>query len=151
MPRHNPWPKSDQASLRAFYGDPADNTVLVSMDAPSWLRLYDTDRRVTKIQCHAKVADSLLRALYAAYEVAPNFAKRYFGCHVDRPMRGGTKPSTHAYGAAIDLAATTNGNQTHWPTKADMPLEVMECFAREGWLSAGAFWSRDGMHHQASQ
>jgi hypothetical protein len=32
-----------------------------------------------------------------------------------------------------------------------MPLEVMEAFAREGWLSAGAFWGRDSMHAQASQ
>jgi hypothetical protein len=32
-----------------------------------------------------------------------------------------------------------------------MPLEVMEAFAREGWVSAGAFWSRDAMHHQSTQ
>jgi hypothetical protein len=30
-----------------------------------------------------------------------------------------------------------------------MPLEVMETFAREGWVSAGAFWGRDAMHHEA--
>jgi hypothetical protein len=32
-----------------------------------------------------------------------------------------------------------------------MPIEVMECFAREGWLSAGAFWGYDAMHFQATQ
>jgi hypothetical protein len=32
-----------------------------------------------------------------------------------------------------------------------MPLDVMEIFAREGWLAAGAFWSRDSMHMQATQ
>jgi hypothetical protein len=66
-------------------------------------------------------------------------------------MRGGRLPSLHARGAAIDLAADTNGNTTHWPTRADMPIEVLACFAREGWLSAGVFWSRDGMHNQATQ
>jgi len=66
-------------------------------------------------------------------------------------MRGGTSYSLHARGAAIDLDAENNGNLTHWPTAATMPLEVMECFAREGWLSAGAFWGRDAMHHQATQ
>jgi hypothetical protein len=151
MPTPNPWPKADQASLRAFYGDPTNNNVIVSVDAPAWLRLYDTDRRVLKISCHRKVAASLLRALEAAYKVAPNHARRYFGCHVDRNMRGGTSWSLHAYGAAIDLAASSNGNHTHWPTKADMPLVVMEAFAREGWLPAGAFWSRDSMHFQSSQ
>jgi hypothetical protein len=151
MPSPNPWPRSDQASLREFYGAPADNSQIVSIPAPSWLRLYDTDQRVKSISCHEKVAHSLLRALTAAYAVAPDFARRFFGCHVDRNMRGGSLPSLHAYGAAIDLAASTNGNKTSWPVKADMPLEVMECFAREGWLSAGAFWGRDAMHFQATR
>jgi hypothetical protein len=147
----NPWPKSDQASLRAFYGDPDDNSVIVSIPAPSWLRLYDSEAKVKTISCHAKVADSLIRALEAAYKVAPDYVRRYFGCHVDRNMRGGSNPSLHAYGAAIDLAASTNGNKTHWPTKADMPLEVMEAFASEGWMPAGAFWGRDAMHMQATR
>jgi len=151
MPKKNPWPKSDQTSLREFYGHPDDNSVIVNIAAPSWMRLYDTDAKVKTISCHKKVADSLLRALAGAYAASPDHAKRFFGCHVDRNMRGGSKPSLHAYGAAIDLAASTNGNKTHWPTKADMPLEVMEAFAREGWMPAGAFWARDGMHVQATQ
>jgi len=39
----------------------------------------------------------------------------------------------------------------HWPTSSTMLLVVMEAFAREGWLSAGAFWGRDAMHFQATQ
>lgn len=151
MPKPNPWPKATASALRAFYGDPWDNSPIVAVDAPSWLRLYDGNQRVRKIQCHERVADSLLRALRFAYDAAPDFASRYFGCHVDRKMRGGSSPSLHAYGAAIDLAASTNGNRTHWPMRATMPIEVMEAFAREGWLSAGAFWSRDAMHFQATQ
>ena len=66
-------------------------------------------------------------------------------------MRGGSLPSLHARGAAIDLDPGTNGLHTPWPTRATMPLEVMECFAREGWLAAGAFWGRDAMHFQATR
>jgi hypothetical protein len=66
-------------------------------------------------------------------------------------MRGGSLPSLHARGAAIDLDADNNGNHVAWPVRATMPLEVMEAFAREGWLSAGAAWLRDGMHFQATQ
>ena len=92
-----------------------------------------------------------MRALHAAYKRKPDFVRRWFGCHVDRLMRNGSLPSTHAYGAAVDLSASTNRNRWHWPIKADMPLEVMEEFAKEGWLPAGAFWSRDSMHFQATR
>jgi hypothetical protein len=66
-------------------------------------------------------------------------------------MRGGSTPSLHARGAAIDLAPSTNGNREHWPSRSNMPIEVMEEFSKEGWLSAGACWSRDGMHFQATR
>lgn len=149
MPSPNPWPSSSQSALRRFYGSPDENGPIVRIQAPSWLRLYDTDKRVRSISCHEKVSDSLLIALLEAYQYAPDLVRRYFGCHVDRPMRGGRLPSTHAYGAAIDLAASTNRNRQHWPTSANMPIEVMEAFAKEGWAPAGAFWSRDAMHMQA--
>jgi len=45
----------------------------------------------------------------------------------------------------------SNGNRSHWPVASTMPLTVMVEFAREGWLAAGAAWSRDGMHFQATQ
>lgn len=151
MPSPNPWPSSSQAALRAFYGDPWDNSRIVTIPAPKWLRLYDGSTVVRTIQCHEKVAASLIRALQAAYEAAPSVASRYFGCHVDRKMRGGSSPSLHAYGAAIDLDASANGNKTHWPTRATMPFAVMEAFAREGWTPAGAFWNRDAMHFQATK
>lgn len=156
MPSPNLWPSASQAALRRFYGEPGTKTFtppgIISIDAPSWLRLYDnSNERVRKIRCHEKVAESLLRALESAYAAAPEFARRYFGVYNGRPMRGGSLPSMHAYGAAIDLSANTNGNKTHWPTRADMPIEVMEAFAREGWTAAGAFWGRDAMHFQGTR
>ena len=151
MPNPNPWPKSDQASLTAFYGKAGDESQLVYLPEPVDLKLYDKTGEVTKIRCHKKVAASLARALTAAYAIHPDVVSRYFGCYVNRPMRGGSTPSLHARGAAIDLDANRNGNHTHWPLRATMPIEVMECFAREGWLPAGAFWHRDAMHFQATQ
>jgi hypothetical protein len=130
MPKDNPWPSSSQSALRAFYGDPDDNSVIVSVVAPGWLRLYDSEKVAKSISCHKLVADSLLRALKDAHSSHPHIVSRYFGCHVDRAMRGGTSPSTHAYGAAIDLDASTNRNRQSWPTSATMPIEVMEAFAR---------------------
>ena len=43
------------------------------------------------------------------------------------------------------------GNHTAWPTDSSMPLEIMEYFADEGWLSGGAYFGRDGMHFQATR
>lgn len=153
MPNPNPWPKSDQASLTAFYGKPGDESQLVTIPAPVPMFLYG-GARISRLTCHAKVADSLVRALKDAHDEAPNVVEAmsdYYGVYNNRPMRGGSLPSLHARGAAIDLDADDNGNKVHWPTAADMPIEIMECFAREGWLSAGAFWSRDAMHMQATQ
>jgi len=148
MPSPNPWPKSDQASLTAFYGDAGDESKLVSADAP--VPMFYEGKRIRTIRCHRKVAASLVRALQEAYRVAPDVVKIYDGCYNNRPMRGGTLPSLHARGAAIDLAAASNGNLVSWPAKATMPFSVMKAFAREGWLSAGAFWGRDAMHMQST-
>ena len=151
MPDPNPWPKADQTELEKFYGDPWDNAPIVGVTAPSWMMLYNTDRKLRKIYCHEKVANSLLRALDSAYKVAPSVVNKYYGCHVDRNIRGGASPSLHAYGAAIDLSAVSNRNKSAWPQESDMPLVVMEAFARQGWTPAGAFWGRDAMHFQATQ
>lgn len=149
MPKVSPWPKSDSASLIKFYGEPGDESNLINLPAPVPMR-YGV-REIKTIRCHRKVGDSLARALTEAYKSAPAFVENYDGCFNFRKMRGGTSYSLHAWGAAIDLSAETNGNHTHWPTAATMPLSVMEAFAREGWLSAGAFWSRDSMHFQSTQ
>jgi hypothetical protein len=81
----------------------------------------------------------------------PDVLADYNGCYNNRSMRGGSTPSLHARGAAIDFLAGDNGNKTSWPAKATMPLDVMKIFAVEGWLSAGAFWGRDAMHFQATR
>lgn len=155
MPSPNPWPRTDQASLTAFYGAPGDESKLVAFTFP--YPTYYEGRRVTKGRCHAKVSDSLVRVLtaigdrWAGKGEIMDPAGDYGGIYNNRAMRGGTTPSLHARGAAIDLDADDNGNRVHWPAAADMPLEIMEEFAREGWMSAGAFWNRDAMHFQATR
>lgn len=150
MPSPNPWPKSDQKSLQAFYGSPGDESQLTNLDVAGLGVKYE-ESPVKTIRCHKKVAASLRRILERLSVSHPQIIAKYAGVYNNRSMRGGSTPSLHARGAAIDLDPDTNGNHTHWPTGATMPLEVMEEFAKEGWLSAGAFWSRDGMHHQSTQ
>jgi hypothetical protein len=149
MPSPNPWPKSDQASLTKFYGAAGDESQLVSLPAP--VPMFYEGKRIKTIRCHAKVAASLARALKDASDYAGEVVAVYDGCYNNRPMRGGSLPSLHARGAAIDFDANNNRNHVSWPVRAKMPFVVMEAFAREGWLSAGAFWGRDAMHFQATQ
>lgn len=150
MPAVNPWPKTDQASLTEFYGRPGDESQLINLPVVGLGIKYE-GRDVQTIRCHRRVGDSLKRVLAELAGSEPWLLKSYEGCYANRPMRGGSTPSLHARGAAIDFDAEHNGNFTIWPDKATMPLQILEIFSKEGWLSAGAFWSRDAMHFQATQ
>jgi hypothetical protein len=150
MPKQNPWPDTSQAALTKFYGRAGDERQLVLMPAP--VAVYYEGKRLKNILCHKKVAPSLERILKAiAASPDAHLLTAWEGCYFNRPMRGGSLPSLHARGAAADIDAANNGNQVAWPVRARMPLEVMEIFAREGWVAAGAFWGRDGMHFQATR
>jgi len=150
-PRGVMWPTSDQASLKRFYGDPAKGEVakqLVNIDVQG-LGVRYGGSPVKVIRCHEKVSGSLRAVIEAVAGSEWRWVLAEFaGVYNHRPMRGGTHWSLHAYGAAIDLLPGSNGLMTHWPVRATMPFEVMEFFAGEGWLAAGAFWSRDAMHFQ---
>ncbi len=151
MPRPNPWPKTDQRSLTALYGQPGDERRLVNLDVYD-LGLEYSGKRVRTVSVNGACAESLRRALVAIAESDHHeILKRYAGVYNNRPMRGGSLPSLHARGAAIDLDPGTNGLHNAWPTRATMPLEVMECFAREGWVNLGWLIGRDSMHFQATQ
>lgn len=150
MPSVSPWPGTSQRELTAFYGAPGDESKLTNLDVSDLDVRYDGSK-VKTIRCHELVAPSLRRILVSLSKTHPEVLRDYNGCYNNRAMRGGSTPSLHARGAAIDFCADTNGLKTPWPTKADMPLGVMEAFAREGWLSAGAAWGFDGMHHQSTR
>lgn len=150
MPKVNPWPKTDQKSLTAFFGAAGDESKLVVLNVSGLGVKYD-GKAVHSIRCHGKIADALLRVLKAVNASNPEILSLYAGCFNNRSMRGGSLPSLHARGAAVDFAPDTNGNLVSWPVKATMPFEVMEAFAREGALAAGAFWGRDAMHFQFTQ
>jgi hypothetical protein len=154
MPDPHPWPASSRAALVAFYGDPGRDEIarrLVPIDVTG-LGVQFGGQGVSWIMVHERCERSL-RAVLVELAGGPHagLLERYAGVYNHRPMRGGSNWSLHAYGAAIDLDPGRNGLNTHWPTRATMPLDVMEVFARAGWLPAGAFWARDAMHFQATR
>jgi len=150
MPSPSPWPKSDDVSMTNFYGRTGDETNLVRFDLPPGT-LYE-GKPVRHARANDRCAESLSRVLKAiANSPQKDILKKYSGIYNFRKMRGGSRFSKHAWGAAIDLDPDPNGNKTSWPQEASMPFEVIEAFAKEGWVSAGAFWGRDAMHFEACQ
>lgn len=151
MPTPNPWPTGNDASVIRRFGYPGNEASLVNLPVHGLGVKYD-GKMVRTIRCHGKVADSLLAVIAdIADSPAAWILGQYAGCFNDRPMRGGSRNSKHAWGIAIDFAPATNGLRNHWPTRANMPIDAMECFARQGWIAAGAFWIRDAMHFEATR
>jgi hypothetical protein len=146
----NPFPAADEKSLQAFYGAPGDMDQMMDLSVKGLGVQYD-GRTVNSITCHRLIGKYLYWILESLSNSFPYILKEYAGCFVNRPMRGGTKPSLHARGAAIDFSPAKNGNRVAWPVAAQMPLEIMEVFAAASWLPAGAFWLRDSMHFQATK
>ncbi len=159
FPKNSPFPRERGNEVAKFYGPHGVKNgftpPMKSFRLP--FTVFYEDTPVTKLSAHVLCADSLERVFHRLAEVFPSKAKRqaagiltWDGIYNPRLKKGGSTWSMHSWAIAIDLNASKNGNLTHWPTKAVMPIEVMECFAKEGWLSAGAFWSRDAMHFQAT-
>ena len=125
---------------------------------PFSLRLYgDKNNLINRISAHEKCSDALLSVFQRLDQAFPSQEEKeasgilnYFGVYNPRNSRGGSSRSMHAYMIAIDLDANKNGNKSHWPCSSKMSIVTMECFAKEGFLAAGAFWSRDAMHFQAT-
>lgn len=158
------WPRRNYASMIDFYGQPGDSSNLVWFTFPYPMRLYDTDAVLTRHSCHKKVAGSLVAVLEEARDklgidfIREHKLDRYFGCYMNRPVRGGSQKSTHAWGAAIDINASNNRNRQLWsankigqPDYGTMPIEFIEIFERHGWKSGARAWGRDAMHFQATQ
>lgn len=164
MPPSNDFPTQSRvrtnSSIYGRHGEPDGSyqPPMKSIGLPFHLHLYgDETKTVRSVSCHEECVDSLLRVFVRLAEEFPTKEERkkagildYYGIYNPRSVRGGSVWSMHAYAIAIDFDALRNRNRSHWPVASKMPIEVMECFAAEGWLSAGAFWSRDAMHFQAT-
>jgi hypothetical protein len=148
----NDSPSTDQASLTKAYGAAGDESQLVNISVGGLGVKYD-GQTVRTIRCNKNVAVSLLAIIeeLATFDEGKLALREYAGCYNNRPMRGGSLPSLHARGAAVDLMPNSNLMRQAWPISATMPFSVMEVFAKHGWLAAGAFWGYDAMHFQRTR
>lgn len=148
MPKGNDAPKPDESAMIAYYGQPGNTGNFTSIRVTDLGVQYE-GADVKTIVCHSKAAASLLAALTEISKTPSAWVlKKYAGCYNNRPMRKSKRKSKHAWGVAIDLAPEGNGMDDTWPNESTMPFEVMEAFARAGWISAGAEWGFDAMHFE---
>ena len=163
MPIDSPFPTQREVSTdRSIYGRHGEPdgfsppSEIITLPFP--LHLYGkSDDKIRTLSVHPECASQMLGAFERLEKAYPSNSQRedsgllnYFGVYNPRSIRGGSSWSMHAYRIAIDLHALGNRNKAHWPTGSSMPIEAMECFAKEGFTCAGGLWGRDAMHFQAT-
>ena len=162
------WPH--EKDLREFYGNPDSDANGVS--DPAWERhnlttvappyrmvlAWDVTREVRGIRVHKKCALSLLSVLQKVngiYDGNPQKIEDdrlhlYGGAYNFRLMRGGTRLSMHAYGAAIDLDPSNNPLGKGWePGQGMIDMRVVKVFEDAGWVWGGRWHRPDCQHFQA--
>lgn len=153
------WPHDDTASLLAFYGKPWSDSNLLSRVEPPFPMVYRDGTKMTpirSIQWHSKGAAALTAALNAVWEAAGKdenspllrHVSNFSGSYNYRPIRGSSRLSCHAFGAAIDFDAE-NLPLGKPVAAADMPQIVVDCFIQAGFFWGGMYTGRkDSMHFQ---
>jgi len=136
-PSTNSWPRDIRREMVAFYGEPGENHTKITVPYP----LYYEGQRKTEITVHSKIAAAVLRVLektllyYGAEGVHTLKLDVYDGCFNDRPKRGGTSRSVHAYAAALDFCAEFNSlHQDH----------TTALFAKQAYIPWFEFWEAEG-------
>jgi LysM repeat protein len=108
---------------------------------------WDTSKRVTAVACHRLIAplvEEVFREIVARRLQAA--VKTFGGGYAYRPKRGALKPSTHAWGIAIDLNPATNAMGTAGDLDPRL-VDLLEGFGFQ-WGGRWAGRGKDAMHFQ---
>ncbi|SIS63520.1 M15 family metallopeptidase [Belliella pelovolcani] len=152
------WPKQYTPAFEQFYGPKGSS--LTYAECPYELKIaWNPNQKVWRFLCHEKVKSSIekvMRAVLDHYglEQVQELRLDYFGgCYNDRSIRGGTLPSMHSWGIAIDFDPANN--QLRWgrdrATFARPAYQAWwEIWEAEGWVSLGRQRNFDWMHVQAA-
>lgn len=154
------WPR--QREMESFFGPRgARDATAGQCDLPfPFIIAWNTSQRVSRFSCHARVATAFT-SIFA--EAAQHYGEvqfrrlrldRFGGCFNDRAMRGGSQPSTHAFGAAVDL--DPENNQLRWGRdRAAFARNDYDPFwaivEAHGLVSLGRVANMDWMHFQAAR
>ncbi len=145
------WPHDDTASKIKFFGKPGSNLVPI---IPPFQMYYDK-HPINTITVNKMVATSLLKVFNEILDKCGHDQKKvdaihasvYAGCYNNRPIRGSSNISNHAFAAAIDLDPDNNGLGVK---VGKMSPIIIAAFKNEEWLWGGDYKGRrDWMHFEA--
>ncbi len=156
---HN-WPsEKSQQNIIDYYGKVGSDQIIVDVPYP---HIFDWDRNksTTRIKCHKKVGDSMVRVLtkvkdhYGMDGIHRLRLDIWGGGSVVRKKRGGTEYSMHSWGIAMDY--DPSNNQFRWGSDKAVFAQPdynrwWEIWEEEGWLSLGRASNFDWMHVQAAK
>ena len=154
---NNNWPYYSE--LEKFYGKVGTNQVYLNL--PYAMKLsWDEKTKISRFQCHEKVHDVFERIFknvlseYGEDKISELRLDVFGGCLNVRPMRGGSRPSMHSWGIAIDLDPINN--QLKWDkNKASFAKNEYEPFWKivesEGGVSLGRLKDYDWMHFEMTK
>lgn len=120
----------------------ANNIVLFTLP---YTLLFE-GQEVKRARCHKLLVENFLKAFQdvknAGFE---SQVKNFSGIFNKRPQKGGSRPSTHSWGIAIDLEA----EKFPLGSSKRFPDEIVAIFRSAGFSYGGDFQSRkDPMHFQ---
>jgi len=144
------------------YGIPSKNpNYLVTLQLPYPMRLsWDKNVKVNKMQCHKLVHDKFksvfteLLEVYGYEKIVELGIDLFGGCFNFRAMRGGTAPSRHSWGIAIDLDPERNQLKTQWSNAQFSKPEykpMIDIFYKNGFVSLGKEKGFDAMHFEVKE
>ncbi len=153
----NDWPKDNEDELMGFYGEVGENQTRIQLPYPHKLA-WNKRVVINRFSCHEKVHDSLLKILtrvfehYGIDEIKKLRLDLWGGCLNVRSKRGGSTPSVHSWGVAVDYDPEKNNLKWGRDRAAFAKPEYdmwWKFWEDEGWVSLGREKNYDWMHVQA--
>ena len=129
------------SEIKKVFGEPGTNQVSVSMRC-------GPGGTMRKITCHEKLAGKLTAVFQDIFNAGKgDHIHSYDGCYVFRKKRNGKGYSTHSWGIAVDINASTNPMQSKSKMKVThSQKEIAPFFEAHGFYWGAAFG--DPLHFQ---
>ncbi|MDD5276766.1 MAG: M15 family metallopeptidase [Methylovulum sp.] len=133
------------ADCLAHIGNPINEKGMTLWDVPPALEIGVIPKRV---YCHQALVGPLAKAFSALIQSGEvQFLKTWDGCFNIRTSKGGSSPSLHSWGLAVDVNAAWN----QFGKPPNLRPQFVKCFTDAGFDWGGTWSTPDGMHFQLKQ